>query len=127
MLFGRRSSGEPGSNDGNGNSQLTWPLRVSNETQVSWGGFLREIAPFSCAERFPAYAVAYVAEVGQGGRTMPQPPVAPDPKLDFLLAVERLLTAADQARHKRDRLLELTRLPSNDAAKQEPAGQEALR
>jgi hypothetical protein len=53
---------------------------------------------------------------------MPQAPVIPDPRLDFLLAVDRLLTAADQARCMRDRLLELTRLSSKDAAKQEPAG-----
>jgi hypothetical protein len=48
---------------------------------------------------------------------MPEPSVTPDAKLDFLLAVERLLTAADQARRKRDALLELARLPSNSAVK----------
>jgi hypothetical protein len=40
-----------------------------------------------------------------------------DAKLDFLLAVDRLVTAADKVRLARDKLLEMARQPATDTPK----------
>ncbi len=49
--------------------------------------------------------------------------IPPEAQLDFLLAVERMLTDAEQVRHQRDRLLEIARAPAK--APRRPKGEPA--
>jgi hypothetical protein len=59
-------------------------------------------------------------------QNMPQPTVIVDPKLEFLLSVDRLLNAAEQVRHVRDQLLQSVRTPQvSEASQGDPDPQEA--